>query len=99
MSTQQPAPRYAIYFVPGHDTELYRFGASVLGYDCYTGNDQALIGGLDPLPWPEFAHAPRVYGFHATLKAPFYLANGGSEDSLKGAVREFAANRCRSHGR
>ena len=37
MGIQEPAPRYAIYFVPGHDTELYRFGASVLGYDCYTG--------------------------------------------------------------
>lgn len=93
MGIQEPAPRYAIYFVPGHDTELYRFGASVLGYDCYTGHDQALIGGLDPLPWAEFARAPRVYGFHATLKAPFYLANGSSEAGLKDAVREFAANR------
>ena len=35
---------------------------------------------------------PRVYGFHATLKAPFYLANGASEAGLKDAVREFAAN-------
>ena len=93
MGIQELAPRYAIYFVPGHDTELYRFGASVLGYDCYTGHDQALIGGLDPLPWAEFARAPRVYGFHATLKAPFYLANGSSEDSLKDEVREFAENR------
>jgi hypothetical protein len=92
MGIQEPAPRYAIYFVPGHDTELYRFGASVLGYDCYTGHDQALIGGLDPLPWAKFARAPRVYGFHATLKAPFYLANGSSEAGLNDAVREFAAN-------
>ena len=27
-------PRYAIYFVPGADSGLYRFGAAVLGYDC-----------------------------------------------------------------
>ncbi len=92
MDIQERAPRYAIYFVPGHDTELYQFGASVLGYDCYTGHDKELVGGVDSLTWAEFVREPRVYGFHATLKAPFYLANGGSEDSLKDTVREFAAN-------
>lgn len=93
MGIQEPTPRYAIYFVPGHDTELYRFGASVLGYDCYTGHDRALIGGVDSLPWADFAREPRIYGFHATLKAPFYLADSASEAGLTDAVREFAANR------
>ena len=92
MSTQQLAPRYAIYFVPGRDTELYQFGASVLGYDCYTGHYKAGIGGADSPSWKEVVHEPRVYGFHATLKAPFYLANGSNEADLKDAVREFAAN-------
>jgi len=92
MDILEPAPRYAIYFVPGPDTELYQFGASVLGYDCHTGHHKEPVGGVDSLTWAEFVREPRVYGFHATLKAPFYLANGGSEDSLKDAVREFAAN-------
>jgi hypothetical protein len=39
-------PRYAIYFVPAADSALYRFGAAVLGYDCYTGNDVDFPGSL-----------------------------------------------------
>ena len=31
------APRYAMYFVPAAETDLYRFGSAVLRYDCYTG--------------------------------------------------------------
>ncbi len=93
MDIPEPTPRYAIYFVPGHNTELYRFGASVLGYDCYTGERVATIEGIDSLPWTEIVREPRVYGFHATLKAPFYLAGGASEAGLKDAVSEFAANR------
>ena len=93
MGIQEPGPRYAIYFVPSHDTELYQFGASVLGYDCYTGHDKALDWRRRFFRLGQNSrNEPRVYGFHATLKAPFYLANGGNEDSLKDAVREFAAN-------
>jgi putative phosphonate metabolism protein len=87
-------PRYAIYFVPGAESALYRFGASVLGYDCYTGGD---VGFPSPLPteesaWREASAAPRRYGFHATLKAPFHLADGTDEAAL---IDEFHAF-CRS---
>ena len=92
MGSSDPVPRYAIYFVPGAVTALYQFGASVLGYDCYSGHDKALIDGVDSLPWAEYVREPRVYGFHATLKAPFYLSVGSSEADLKDAAREFAAN-------
>lgn len=84
-------PRYAIYFVPGADTELYRFGASVLGHDCHTGCDCALIDGVDA-SWPAYVREPRVYGFHATVKAPFRLAKDFSEVDLNQAVRDFAAD-------
>jgi hypothetical protein len=62
-------PRYAIYFIPAADSALYRFGAAVLGYDCYTGND---LDFPDPLPmetaaWRDLTREPRRYGFHATL--------------------------------
>jgi hypothetical protein len=65
-------PRYAIYFVPAQDTNLYRFGASILGYECYTGEDAPFAGDLeiDPGVWTELTDDPRRYGFHATLKAP-----------------------------
>lgn len=83
--------RYAIYFVPGAETALYRFGASVLGYDCYGGLDTTLIEGVDPASWSEFVREPRVYGFHATLKAPFRLADGCDEAGLHQALTAFAA--------
>jgi putative phosphonate metabolism protein len=87
------APRYAVYFVPAAESGLYRFGSSVLQYDCYTGR---------PLPPPEECAAdagtwrkatdePRRYGFHATLKAPFRLAPSSTEAQLVSALRSFAA--------
>src|SRR5262249_33605032 len=85
-------PRYAIYFVPGPDTALYRFGAAVLGYDCFTGAD---VPPPDPLPvdtgaWRELTREPRRYGFHATLKAPFRLAAGRTEAELISEFVEFS---------
>ena len=41
--------------------------------------------------WAEITRDPRVYGFHATLKAPFSLADGVTEQSLIEAGRAFAA--------
>lgn len=85
-------PRYAIYFVPGADTPLYRFGASVLGYDCQSGREIPFIDDADA-SWPTVTREPRVYGFHATLKAPFRLAAGATESALERAVHAFAADR------
>lgn len=85
-------PRYAIYFVPGTDTPLYRFGASVLGYDCHSGREVPVIDGADA-SWPAITQEPRVYGFHATLKAPFRLAEGATVSDLGRAVEAFAADR------
>ena len=86
-------PRYAIYFVPGAETPLYRFGAAVLGYDCHSGGETPLIADADASSWPAIAREPRVYGFHATLKAPFRLASGSTESDLERAVLTFAADR------
>ncbi len=87
-------PRYAIYFVPAAASALYRFGAAVLGYDCYTACDTGFPAGL-PLPqsaWHELTSEPRRYGFHATLKAPFFLADDVDEAALADAFDTF----CRS---
>jgi len=84
-------PRYAIYFVPGADTPLHRFGASVLGYDCHSGREVPFIDGVDA-SWPTVTQEPRVYGFHATLKAPFRLAEGSTVSDLERAVETFAAD-------
>jgi putative phosphonate metabolism protein len=83
------APRYAIYFVPGEASALYRFGASVLGYDCYSGRDVAFMDGVQSPNWPAIVREPRLYGFHATLKAPFHLATSLTEEDLAEACTEF----------
>lgn len=85
-------PRYAIYFVPARNTALYRFGASVLGYDGYSGRPCDPIDGIDAMAWPAVVRDPRVYGFHATLKPPFHLVPGASEHDLEEAFRSFASN-------
>jgi putative phosphonate metabolism protein len=89
----KPEPRYALYFVPGADSALYRFGSAVLGYDCYSATDIAFIGGVETFSpaWRNIVREPRVYGFHATLKPPFRLAAGLTEVDLVGALPAFAA--------
>jgi putative phosphonate metabolism protein len=87
----QPGARYAIYFVPRRETDLYQFGASVIGYDCYDGADVPFAEGLDAAPWARVVASPRLYGFHATLKAPFYLTAGYSEQDLSRALLAFGS--------
>jgi hypothetical protein len=98
MPEQSAALRYAIYFVPRADTALYEFGTSVLGYDAYTGQRCDLIEGTDggiwnKESWDELVREPGVYGFHGTLKPPFYLAAGTDEALLDQAFTDFAASR------
>jgi hypothetical protein len=87
------APRYAVYFVPAADSSLYRFGSSVLQYDCYTGRRLAPPEECAPdaATWRKATEEPRRYGFHATLKAPFRLAPSCTETQLVSALRSFAA--------
>jgi putative phosphonate metabolism protein len=85
-------PRYAIYYVPEPGGGFDRFGAELLGYDVFTGEDVAFpYGILRSAPdWRELTRDPRKYGFHATLKAPHPLAPGKSEAELLGACDAFA---------
>ncbi|MDC7786730.1 DUF1045 domain-containing protein [Rhodoplanes sp. TEM] len=85
------APRYAIYFVPAPTHPLHRLGSALLGYDCYDGTEPPPPTGAGlPEDWPALTEEPRRYGFHATLKAPFRLAQGGDETALREAVRRLA---------
>jgi putative phosphonate metabolism protein len=82
-------PRYAIYYTAAPGSTLDRFGASLLGYDAYSGEDLPFPDGL-PSDWRELTHDPRKYGFHATLKAPMVLADGKAEAQLAAACELFA---------
>ncbi|MGY4500471.1 hypothetical protein ACVWYH_004402 [Bradyrhizobium sp. GM24.11] len=85
-------PRYAIYFAAGADHALSRFGAELLGYDAYTGDDVSFPqAALDVAPdWHDITTDPRRYGYHGTLKAPMALAPGRTEAELKAACATFA---------
>jgi len=85
-------PRYAIYYAPAPGTELDRFGAQLLGYDAYSGDDPPFPGGAPGLPpdWHDLTKDPRKYGFHATLKPPLPLAEGKTEAGLLSACEAFA---------
>lgn len=87
--------RYAIYFMPHANSALWHFGSSVLGYDAATGQSLPLPGhpALAALPLADWTGEPRRYGFHATLKAPFTLAEGYGENELLDHARSFAAAR------
>lgn len=87
--------RYAIYYAPAAGSGLWRRAAAWLGRDAVT------LETLEPPRLPDLADVdvaaitadPRHYGFHATLKAPFELAEGRSEAELLAAAETFAALR------
>lgn len=85
--------RYAVYYAPAPDSALGRFGRAWLGYDAETGAPaaQAAIPGLTPQRLAEITAEPRRYGFHATLKPPFFLAPGRTGTGLATALAAFAS--------
>jgi putative phosphonate metabolism protein len=85
--------RYAVYFTPPPDSPLAVFGASVIGYDCFQRIEvpHRAIHGIDPSVLALATVEPRRYGFHATLAAPFRLAEGMDERALAQAFSAFAA--------
>ena len=84
-------PRYAIYFTPHPSAPLALFGASVLGYDSYSGESVARIdlNGITAAALEAATVTPRKYGFHATLAAPFYLNDKHTEAGLLEALDTF----------
>lgn len=85
--------RYAVYFTPDQNDPLARTAASWLGRDPFNGTvpPAPAITTLSPAEIAYHTASARRYGFHATLKAPFHLAEGQSEAGLDKALAEFAA--------
>ena len=80
--------RYAVYYMPAGP--LADFGAAWLGWDAAAGAavPQPQVAGLD---MAAVTAAARRYGFHATMKAPFRLAEGAAEADLAAALTAFCA--------
>ena len=79
------SPRYAVYFAPGKASPWRTFGAGWLGRDECSNLPlkQADLAGISREELHALTEAPRRYGFHATLKAPFHLQkNTGLNDLL-----------------
>ena len=87
--------RLAIYWAPPLDGALWRDASLWLGRDAATGEVHSSPGAADP-----GAHAyhaltakARAYGFHATLKAPFVVREGFSQEHVRVAAARFASTR------
>jgi len=85
--------RHAVYFAPSAAEPLARLGAAWLGRDAADGRPlaQPPIDGVDPPDFAAATAAARRYGFHATLKPPFRLAEGHTAADLADAVAALAA--------
>ena len=89
--------RYALYFIPEPKTLLAALGSALLGRDSETGQDiaQTVLPGFSPERLRGLTADARRYGLHATLKAPFFLKPGQTEQSLLEAATSFLRGRKR----
>ena len=88
--------RLAVYFAPPSDHPLSLRAASWLGRDAWDSRllePVAPVDGFDAAAIRALTADPRRYGFHATLKPPFHLAEGQSVDELRSCVAAFCRER------
>ncbi len=87
--------RYAVYFAPHPEADLWRTASAIIGRDAVTGEELPFpaTAPCDGTDWRELTEEPRRYGFHATLKAPFELISTADESLLLDAAGAFAAHR------
>ena len=83
--------RYAIYYMPAVTHPLWHFGSRVLGYDAFSPEaPPAPFHDLSGIAPPSAFSEPSIYGFHATLKAPFRLVDTADVDELLSAAQTIA---------
>jgi len=86
------AARYAIYFSPDDSSPLGQYGATILRRTASDPADRPPGNGgyVDDALWQRLTRKPAHYGFHATLKAPFELAESHTVEQLQTALFVFA---------
>ena len=86
--------RYAVYFSPIPNSPLAKFGNSWLGWDI---NSAVMVERPNLHDFSQsiesLTESPQKYGFHGTLKAPFYLRDGIEIDELHQFCISFAKAR------
>ncbi len=79
--------RYAVYYAP-RPGDFADAAAAWLGWDPDGGTP---VPHPDTgLPMADMTDAPRRYGFHGTLRAPFRLAEGAGAADAEATVKELA---------
>jgi len=84
--------RYAIYFAPQKHAPWWHFGSHWLGRDEFDDVllAQPTLPDIAPDEQALVTAEPRRYGFHATLKAPFRLSGGHTEQDLLARLHTLA---------
>lgn len=84
--------RFAIYFAPSATSNLWERAATWLGRDAADGDlFDGPVAGIDRARLLNLTQSANRYGFHATIKAPMALADGATEEELRTALADFAA--------
>ena len=85
--------RYAIYFTPPRGDDLTVAAAQWLGRDAFSNLPIPAtgIGDLGAGAQAYYTAPPRRYGFHATIKAPFRLADHAREADLLSGLETLCA--------
>lgn len=83
--------RFAVYYAPSFESAWWRAGSTWLARDAQTG--AVCVPPQPPglaRPLMELTVAPRRYGWHGTLVAPFRLAGGVTQRDILAATRTWA---------
>jgi len=82
--------RHAAYFAPKSDSLAWDLGSRWLGRCAFSGKalTQPPIDSIDAGTFHRLTQSPRLYGWHATLKAPFELGLGASLEKLQAAFTQ-----------
>lgn len=85
--------RYAIYYAPPVDSDLWRLATQWVGRDAAANADLDMPTeiGIDREQLISLTTAPRRYGIHATLKPPMHLKAGCDYAMLVERVSTFCA--------
>jgi hypothetical protein len=90
-----PIPfRHAAYFAPALNSQAWDLGSQWLGRCARNSTplDPPRFKNISSELFDNLTSTPRLYGWHATLKAPFELNKNSSLEELRTAFKQLAHN-------
>jgi hypothetical protein len=86
--------RHAAYFAPALNSQAWDLGSQWLGR-CASNSthlEQPRFENISSELFDQLTYTPRLYGWHATLKAPFELNTNTRLEELRTAFKQLAHN-------